>query len=782
MPNITFDLKEINGGGAKADEFLEENRRTDHARVPLPQVGEVELEIPPFFITPTRKGWRLVNPLTAVRNLATRRGETAISLARKNVEEPKLNEKEPHPHPQLSSFSVSDRKRIIAYYEAVKRGEHTKYTTKNKPRGFPATLYKNARRAGLTEDPNTKTYRKNATIAKPKAKPPPSPPPSLSNKSSAKSNSTRSLSVSPLPSLPSLAKSSSARARSSSESSIESEVSSASSASSASSKDEKIMETAEQYDFEDIVNILGDNRIDYKIGKRNPDKYFYSRVFGYFPKELYDFDTDMELVSFLNNLQNAVREVIDHIIKNPDKPIDPDYHFTNSWVKLAWESNNHKIPVQLQRYTQHFLTEIGAYKYDDDEDRLIPLKAIKKAIAKFKIVPKEDEDRGTVVINRKGKGLKSESDSDQDKNGSGLFDKIKSFVKPKSKEEKAKKNPAQTLEDSELKDLLNKSYESGLSDYGDYKVDRDLSNPITQVYYHSAKKQPVVVHRGSQDAQDWLENLQYGLNDKSGSHFKKAEETQRKAEEKYGTENLTTIGHSKGSIHAEKFGKRGKQIITLNKPVNVNDLFSKVPENQIDIKTSGDPVSVLRGLQQGNPARVLESKTSNPLLEHQISNLEGLGLMRMRGRGLPQSNRIDFDDMKWGSFTNQFKRFRQTNPHSNIKDLHGFANMIVNNPKHFSHTTFRRASFYLNVILKNKGRGIQYDQYGNYAGRTDNGIHYDQFGNYAGRTESGIKYDQYGNYAGRTENGIHYDNLGNYAGKTQNGIKYDQFGNYAGRE
>jgi hypothetical protein len=547
------------------------------------------------------------------------------------------------------------------------------------------------------------------------------------------------------------------------------------------------MELAEEYDFEDIVNILSDNRIDYKKGKRNPEKYWYAGAVGYFPKELFGMDTDNDTVLFMNELQIAVREVLDHILKNPDDPITPDRQITNRWVKLAWESNNQKIPVQLQRYTQHFLTEIGAYKYDEEEDRLIPERSVRKAIKKFGIVPKEDEDRGTVVIyhKKKGKGLIPDSDSssdggsddlgsdsDQDKNGSGLFDKIKQFVTPKSKEEKARRNTAQTLEDSELKDLLNKSYESDLSDYGDYKVDRDLSNPITQVYYHSAKKQPVVVHRGSQDAQDWVENLQYGLNNKSGSHFKTAEDTQRKAEQKYGTENLTTIGHSKGAIHAEKFGKKGKQIITLNKPVNASDIFYKVPENQIDIKTSGDPVSVLRGLQQGNSARVLESKTSNPLLEHQISNLEGLGLLRMRGRGLPfgnsygnlmlqnlqklspaplpspanrydpepnrlkqeqlsqmlqkqhqqniedekkrneevkpygrgvpQSNRIDFDDMKWGSFTNQFKRFRQTNPHSHIKDLHGFASMIVTHPKHFSHTTFRRASFYLNVLLHKK--------------------------------------------------------------------------------
>jgi hypothetical protein len=81
---------------------------------------------------------------------------------------------------------------------------------------------------------------------------------------------------------------------------------------------------------------------------------------------------------------------------------------------------------------------------------------------------------------------------------------------------------------------------------------------------------------------------------------------QREAEKKYGTKNLTTIGHSKGALHAQEFGKRGGQILTLNKPVNTSDILYKVPKKQIDYQGEGDIVSLLRPLQRGNKQVVLK--------------------------------------------------------------------------------------------------------------------------------------------------------------------------------
>jgi len=55
---------------------------------------------------------------------------------------------------------------------------------------------------------------------------------------------------------------------------------------------------------------------------------------------------------------------------------------------------------------------------------------------------------------------------------------------------------------------------------------------------------------------------------------------------------VSTLGHSKAGKVAEEVGKNSKEIITLNKPTHITDIFSKVPNNQTDIKSSGDPVSL----------------------------------------------------------------------------------------------------------------------------------------------------------------------------------------------
>jgi hypothetical protein len=63
------------------------------------------------------------------------------------------------------------------------------------------------------------------------------------------------------------------------------------------------------------------------------------------------------------------------------------------------------------------------------------------------------------------------------------------------------------------------------------------------------------------------------------------------------------------------------------------------------------------------------------------------------------SGNIDFENIKWGSFTKQFQAYRHQYPKSKVKDLDAFAKMVLRNPKKFQPRTQKRASFYLNVIL-----------------------------------------------------------------------------------
>jgi hypothetical protein len=62
---------------------------------------------------------------------------------------------------------------------------------------------------------------------------------------------------------------------------------------------------------------------------------------------------------------------------------------------------------------------------------------------------------------------------------------------------------------------------------------------------------------------------------------------------------------------------------------------------------------------------------------------------------------IDFEDMKWGSFSKQLKAYNSQ--HNKKLDLHNFAMMILANPDKFQERTKKRARFYINIILKKGG-------------------------------------------------------------------------------
>jgi hypothetical protein len=175
------------------------------------------------------------------------------------------------------------------------------------------------------------------------------------------------------------------------------------------------------------------------------------------------------------------------------------------------------------------------------------------------------------------------------------------------------KAPSTKLERATVESMLKNTYQPGnlSANVGSYTEDRDLSNNRVKVYHDPTTKHTVVAHRGSASKQDWLENAMYAVGFRGGANYKHSREKQKKAQIKYGTENLTTIGHSKGALHAQDFGQEG-DIVTLNKPVNIKDaLRFKVPKYQTDYRGGGDIVSGLRGLQRGaKPVTLRKEKKS----------------------------------------------------------------------------------------------------------------------------------------------------------------------------
>ena len=189
------------------------------------------------------------------------------------------------------------------------------------------------------------------------------------------------------------------------------------------------------------------------------------------------------------------------------------------------------------------------------------------------------------------------------------------------------------ISNDDLHHFIHASYKQGES-YKGWKLDSSLSDASVQVYWNG--KDAVVVHRGSQDAQDWYENGRQILGMNTGKRLEHSRGIQKEAERKYGANNVITIGYSKGAHHAEEVGQDSREIYTLNKLVTPSDLFKgkKVSEKQTDIRTTLDPVSILRPLQQGSDYQNIWSKTLNPLTEHMGSVLNRVNPAKWWGKGL----------------------------------------------------------------------------------------------------------------------------------------------------
>ena len=198
---------------------------------------------------------------------------------------------------------------------------------------------------------------------------------------------------------------------------------------------------------------------------------------------------------------------------------------------------------------------------------------------------------------------------------------------------------------AELKDLLGASYDPKIDKVGDFNLDNTISSGTSKVYYNQNTGQAVIAHRGTAGISDWGNNAVYALGGKMAykltPRYKEAKKVQDKAEEKYGKQNVSTIGHSQGGLQAELLGGKSKEIITLNKATRPFE--SNTNKNQYDIRSIGDLVSGANpfGKKTNNDISIT-SKTSNPLTEHSSDVLDRLDKDQMIGQGLNSiQDRID---------------------------------------------------------------------------------------------------------------------------------------------
>lgn len=190
---------------------------------------------------------------------------------------------------------------------------------------------------------------------------------------------------------------------------------------------------------------------------------------------------------------------------------------------------------------------------------------------------------------------------------------------------------------STFKNLLTASYDKKIKNIDGFIQDEKLSTKTSKVYYNPETGQSVVAHRGTSGFTDWFNNAVYAYGGeklyKMTPRYKEAERVQQEASKKYGNENLTTIGHSQGGLQSELLGGESNEVITLNKATR--PFSNHKNENQYDIRTSGDVVSILNPFQPKNYNEIIiPSKTSNPLTEHGIETLERLEGDRVVGRSI----------------------------------------------------------------------------------------------------------------------------------------------------
>jgi hypothetical protein len=174
-----------------------------------------------------------------------------------------------------------------------------------------------------------------------------------------------------------------------------------------------------------------------------------------------------------------------------------------------------------------------------------------------------------------------------------------------------------------LRDLLESSY-SG-QDVDGFIIDNELSSDFAKVYYNPTTDKAVVAHRGTSGASDWANNAVFGVGGKDAyrytERYKASEASQIGARDKYGKENITTIGHSQGGLLAELFGDQGRETITVNKATRPQQsLFGlgKKGKNQYDVRSTGDAVSYFRNPYKKKNRRDVDikAKTMDPLVEH----------------------------------------------------------------------------------------------------------------------------------------------------------------------
>lgn len=224
-----------------------------------------------------------------------------------------------------------------------------------------------------------------------------------------------------------------------------------------------------------------------------------------------------------------------------------------------------------------------------------------------------------------------------------------------------------SLQADQIKQVIDNSYKDGKDPDG-YVLDPSLSDERVKVYKDMNSDQVIVAHRGSKGWRDWLDNAYYGFTGdiRGSSTYKDAKSRQQKAIDKYGAKNVIAVGHSRAGKYVEELNKEEpvKEVITYNKAISTQDAFQSNPENQTDVRTKNDIVSVLTPFQSSKNKTVVIPEGGWDLLKaHGTSALSSLG-NKLIGKGVKQ---MRVGDMR--KFIKAYKKAKYGEKSGNLRKI-----------------------------------------------------------------------------------------------------------------
>ena len=176
------------------------------------------------------------------------------------------------------------------------------------------------------------------------------------------------------------------------------------------------------------------------------------------------------------------------------------------------------------------------------------------------------------------------------------------------------------LDKSEFKKFVDAGYKNKreANEINGYVLDKELSTKRDKIYVHPKTGKAKHVIAGTDSLKDWSNNIliPLGLHHHT-NRYKNSESIQKKANEKYGKQNVDLITHSQSGNIAENLAKRG---LVGGENTSLNPaIMGKHHKDLKVVKSLIDPVSVLT--KTNSKDKILGPSSINPITEHSTSIL-----------------------------------------------------------------------------------------------------------------------------------------------------------------